>query len=83
MWQDAILFHLLSGVNQGDWLLFEKLNGNYSLKRKEQPVRVILANSCMLKEAATAVFFSFFAGTSRNKVQGTLYRGWFLRCIDN
>ena len=54
IWQDAISFHLLSRVNQGDWLLFEKLNGKYLLKRKRQPVRVIFANSCILKEAATA-----------------------------
>ena len=52
MWQDAISLYLLSRVNQGDGLLLEKLKGSYSFKKK-QPVRVILENSCMIKEAAT------------------------------
>ena len=34
-------------------LLFEKLKGNWSLKRKKQSVKVIRENSCMLKEAVT------------------------------
>ena len=34
-------------------LMSEKVKGNYSLKRKKQPARVILENSCMLKKAAT------------------------------
>ena len=33
--------------------MFEKLKGNYSLKRKKQPVRVTREDRCMLKEAAT------------------------------
>ena len=53
IWQDAISPYLLLKVNQGNWLLFEKLKGNFSLKRKKQPLRVIHENSCMLKEAAT------------------------------
>ena len=53
IWQDAISQYLLLRFNQGNWLLFGKLKGNYSLKRKKQPVRVIRENSCMLKEAAT------------------------------
>ena len=36
-----------------NWLLFEKLKGNCSLKRKKQSVKVIRENSCMLKEAVT------------------------------
>ena len=32
------------------------LKGNYSLKRKKQPVRVIRENGCMLQEAATASY---------------------------
>ena len=59
--QDAISLYLLLRVNQGKWLLFavwkwllfEKLKGNYSLKRKKQPVRVTREDRCMLKEAAT------------------------------
>ena len=53
IWRDTISMYLLSRVNQGNWQLFEKLKGNYSLKRKKHPVRVIRENSCMLKEAAT------------------------------
>ena len=61
IWQDAISLYLLLRVNQGKWLLFavwkwllfEKLKGNYSLKRKKQPVRVTREDRCMLKEAAT------------------------------
>ena len=53
IWKDAIWLYLLLRVNQGNWLLFEKLKGNYSLKRKNQPVRVIRKNRCMLKEAST------------------------------
>ena len=53
IWQDTISPYLLLRVNQGNWLLFEKLIGNYSLKRKKQPVRVIREKRCMLKEAAT------------------------------
>ena len=53
IWKDAISLYLLLRVNQGNWLLFEKLKGNYSLKRKKQSVRVIRENSCMLKEAVT------------------------------
>ena len=53
MWQDAITLYSLSRVNQGDWLLFEKLKGNYSLERKKYPLRVTCENSCTLKEAAT------------------------------
>ena len=56
IWQDSISLYLQSRINQWDWLLFEKLKGNYSLKRKKQPVRVIRKNSCMLKEAATASY---------------------------
>ena len=37
-----------------NWLLFEKLKGNYSLERKKQSARVIRENSCILKEAVTA-----------------------------
>ena len=37
-----------------EWLLFEKLKENYSLKRKKQPLRVIRENSCMLTKAETA-----------------------------
>ena len=53
IWQDAISMYLLLRVNQGKWLLFEKLKGNYSLKRKKQPVKVIRKDRCMLIEAAT------------------------------
>ena len=53
IWQDTISPYLLLRVNQENWLLFEKLIGNYSLKRKKQPVRVIREKRCMLKEAAT------------------------------
>ena len=53
IWKDAISLYLLLRVNQGKWLLFEKLKGNCSLKRKKQPVKVIRENSCMLKEAVT------------------------------
>ena len=49
----AISLYFLLRANQGKWLLFEKLKGNYSMTRKKQPVRVICENSCMLKEAAT------------------------------
>ena len=53
IWQDAISMYLLLRVNQGKRLLFEKLKGNYSLKRKKQPVKVIRKDRCMLIEAAT------------------------------
>ena len=53
IWQDAISMYLLLRVNQGKWLLFEKLKRNYSLKRKKQPVKVIRKDRCMLIEAAT------------------------------
>ena len=53
IWKNAISLCLLVRVNQGNWLLLEKLKGNYSLNEKKQPVRVIRENSCMLKEAAT------------------------------
>ena len=54
IWQDAISLYLLLRVNQWKWLLFEKLKGNYSLKSKTQPVRVIRKDRCMLIEAAPA-----------------------------
>ena len=53
VWQYVISLFLLLRVNQRNWLLLEKLKGNYSLKRKKQPVRVIHENSYTLKEAAT------------------------------
>ena len=52
--KDAISLYLLLRVNQGNWLPFEKLKVNYSLKRKKQSARVIRENNCMLKEAVTA-----------------------------
>ena len=36
IWQDAISPYLLSRANQGNWPLFEKLKGNYSLKKKKR-----------------------------------------------
>ena len=53
IWKDALWLYLLLRVNQGNWLLFGKLKGNYSLKRKKQSGKVIRENSCMLKEAVT------------------------------
>ena len=44
-------------TNQVDWLPFEILKGNYSLKRKKQLVSAGRENSCMLKEAVTASYF--------------------------
>ena len=52
-WKDAISMYLLLRVNQGKWLLFEKLKRNYSLKRKKQLAKVIRKDRCMLIEAAT------------------------------
>ena len=53
IWEDAISLFLLLRVSQGKWLLFEKLKGNYSLKRKKQSVRITRRDRCMLIEAAT------------------------------